>query len=137
MVIKELDGATRDLDAAKLSLKAGDHKWATIQAYYSIFHAARALLYRMGFRERSHRGLLAALRELYESNTISKMLEDFSEAMTLREEADYGLVSSEESARTVLEDATDFQEEAARLLAAPREWFEKPAPRRRAKTRKS
>ena len=93
-------------------------------------------MYRTGFRERSHRGLLAALRELSESSTVNKMLEDFSEAMTLREEADYGLVSSEESARTVLEDATDFLEEAARLLAAPREWFERPPPRRRVNTKK-
>jgi HEPN domain-containing protein len=33
MVSKELEGAKDDLETAKKSLKAGDYKWATIQAY--------------------------------------------------------------------------------------------------------
>jgi uncharacterized protein (UPF0332 family) len=41
MVSKELEGAKDDLETARKSLTAGDYKWATIQAYYSIFHAAR------------------------------------------------------------------------------------------------
>ena len=47
MVSKELDGAKDDLETAKKSLRAGDHKWATVQAYHSIFHAAKALLYKI------------------------------------------------------------------------------------------
>lgn len=40
-------------------------KWATIQAYYSMFHAARALLYSAGYREKSHPALLTALNEIF------------------------------------------------------------------------
>ena len=65
MVIKEVEGARYDVERAKKSLAEGDHKWATIQAYYSMFHLARALLFRAGYRERSQRALLTALRELY------------------------------------------------------------------------
>jgi uncharacterized protein (UPF0332 family) len=116
MVSKELDGAKDDLETAKKSLRAGDYKWATVQAYYSIFHAARALLYNKNFRERSHRGLLSALKLLYPSRIIGSIMEDFSEAMRLREQADYGLVYSEDSARVSVEDAESFLEETTKIL---------------------
>ena len=136
ILVKELDGATGDLEAAQVSLKSGNYKWGTIQAYHSMLHAARALLYRMGYREQSHQGLLAALDQLYEREVVDEMLEDFSEAMTITEKLHDGMNSSEESARTILENATDFLEQAARILAAPREWFERPLPRRRVNTKK-
>jgi uncharacterized protein (UPF0332 family) len=116
MVSKELDGAKNDLETAKKSLTAGDYKWATIQAYYSIFQAARALHYNKDFRERSHRGLLSALKLLYPSKIIGSIMEDFSEAMRLREQADYGLVYSEDSARVSVEDAESFLEETTKIL---------------------
>lgn len=116
MVVKELDGARRDLETARKSLRRGDDKWATVQAYYSVFHAARALLYTKGFREHSHRGLLSALRLLYPGRDVGSMLEDFSEAMSLREQADYGLVYSADSARIAIEDAENFLRESSKLL---------------------
>jgi uncharacterized protein (UPF0332 family) len=116
MVSKELDGAKNDLETARKSLKAGDYKWATVQAYYSIFHAAKALLYNKDFRERSHRGLLSALKLLYPSKIVGSIIEDFSEAMRLREQADYGLVYSEDSARVSVEDAESFLEETTKIL---------------------
>ena len=108
MVLKEFEGAGRDLETARKSFNDDDYKWATIQAYYSIFHAARGLLYNRGFREKSHRGLLAAIRLLYSKQLSIASIEDFSEAMRLREEADYGLIYSEESAIDVIESAEIF-----------------------------
>jgi uncharacterized protein (UPF0332 family) len=116
MVAKELKGSGSDLATAKASYEAGDHKWATVQAYYSIFHAARALLYNKGFRERSHRGLLKALAELYPPNTLSGLLVVFEESMNLREDADYGLVYSEHGAGDALEDAEVFFEKSKMIL---------------------
>jgi uncharacterized protein (UPF0332 family) len=116
MVAKELKGSELDLATAKASYEAGDHKWATVQAYYSIFHAARALLYNRGFRERSHRGLLRALAELYPRNTLSDMLVVFEESMSLRENADYGLVYSEHGAGEALENAEVFFETSRMIL---------------------
>lgn len=117
MVLKEFQAARRDLETARRSHSHGDYKWATVQAYYSIFHAARGLLYNRGFREKSHRGLLASIRLLYPRRLSTESLEDFSEAMMLREEADYGLVYSEESASNVLESAEKFLEESKQVFA--------------------
>lgn len=135
-VVRELDEATRDLEASRMTLEAGDSKWATIQAYHSMLHAAKALLNRMGYREQSHTGLVEALHQLYEKKVVENMLKDFSKTMTLTEQLHNGRTSSENSARATLENATDFLEQAARILAAPREWFEKPVRRRRSKTRR-
>jgi uncharacterized protein (UPF0332 family) len=103
MIFKELEGAKYDLERACKSFKDGDYKWATVQAYYSMFHAARALLYSRGFREKSHRALLIALIELFvKSQQLDRgYVEDLRNAMDLREEADYGMVFSEEGAREV------------------------------------
>ena len=87
---RELDQADHDLGAAKNSQEAGEHKWATIQAYYAMFHAARALLYVRGYRERSHYCLSVALLELYvDAGKLSlSLVKDFDRAMLLRESAD-------------------------------------------------
>lgn len=137
VIAKELDGAIYDLETAKESLNSRSYKWATIQASHSMLHAARALLNRMGYREKTHKGLVEALHQLYEREIVDEMLEDFSKTKTLTDQLHDGRTSSEDSAREALEEATDFIEQAARILAAPREWFERPAPRpSRAKKKK-
>ena len=50
LIKKELTAAHDDLDEAKDRLKNSRYKYATINSYYSIFHAARALLYSKGYR---------------------------------------------------------------------------------------
>ena len=44
MIEKELKGAEYDLSSAEESLNDKDYKWASVQAYYSMFHAAKALV---------------------------------------------------------------------------------------------
>ena len=41
LIDKELKTAKEDLKVAQESLANGHHKWATIQGYYAMFHAAR------------------------------------------------------------------------------------------------
>lgn len=91
LVPKELGQANHDLQAAKKSCDASEYKWATIQAYYAMFHAARALLYAKGYREKSHYCLSVALLELYvDTGKLSlSLVKDFDRAMLLREGADY------------------------------------------------
>lgn len=121
-ITKELDGAAYDLQRAKASLAESDFKWATIKGYYSMFHAARALLYATGYRERSHGALLTALRELYvKPGTLADdFLGDFENAMRLREEADYAMNFSEDGSRRVVGDAGRFLEAAKESLKAIR-----------------
>ena len=47
MVVKEIRAAEADLQDARDSLHRRKFKWATIQAYYSMFHSARSLLYHL------------------------------------------------------------------------------------------
>ncbi len=110
LVKTETEQAKNDLVDAKDSLKAKKYKWATIQAYYSMFHASRSLIYRKGYREKSHYALIIALKTLYsEEGWISrKILDDFQTAKNLREEADYHATYSKKGAQSLVETAEDF-----------------------------
>ena len=118
MILEELKGARYDLERSCKSLKDKDYKWATVQAYYSMFHAARALIYSRGFREKSHRALLTALRELFvRSGELDREYhDDLRNAMDLREEADYSIAFSEEGAKEVVEKAKKFLDKTETIL---------------------
>jgi len=117
-IVKEMQGASYDLGRARESLGDGDFKWATIQAYYAMFHSARALLYSRGYREKSHRALLAAMKELFlrSGELAHQLIEDLSNAMDLREEADYGMIFSETGALEVVEKAKNFIQRVKEIL---------------------
>lgn len=110
LVPKELDQADHDLRVAMASGDAGEYKWATIQAYYAMFHAARALLYAEGYREKSHYCLSIALLELYvDTGRLSlSLVKDLDRAMLLRESADYKGDFSADGAHEVIRNAAGF-----------------------------
>ena len=81
-----------------------------------MFHAARALVYSRGFREKSHYALLVALRNLLTRELGTKPIKDFEDAMSLREEADYGLTFSEVGAMETIEAAEAFLKKAKEAL---------------------
>ncbi len=116
LVLKEIEGAISDLEEAKDSLSRRKFKWATIQGYYSMFHAARALVYSRGFREKSHYALLVALKELFKNQLELEFIQNFEEAMSLREEADYDLVFSEEGATSIIKNAEKFLKKVKEIL---------------------
>jgi uncharacterized protein (UPF0332 family) len=116
MVLKEIKGAKMDLQDARDSLGDGKYKWATIQAYYSMFHSARALLYNHGLREKSHHALSVALRELFSNKIGIELIDRFEQSMELRQEADYGLIFSEEGATETIEGADKLLEKTKQLL---------------------
>lgn len=118
VVLKEIEGSRYDLEKARKSLEQGDFKWATVQAYYSMFHSARALLYSQGFREKSHAALQIALEELYvkRGELEREFLDDFRNAKDLRESADYGMVYSEEGAKTLIKNAEKFLRKTETIL---------------------
>lgn len=116
LVLKEIEGARSDLETAKKSFSDRIFKWATIQGYYSIFHAARALLYSKGFREKSHYALLVAVQELFSDKLERSLIQGFEDAMNLRQTADYGLTFSEEGAIDVMKTAEKFLLKAHEIL---------------------
>lgn len=114
LVKKELSAAKDDLDEAIDRLKNGKHKYATINSYYSIFHAARALLYSKGYRERSHHCLSIALEVLFAQNRKINIryIRIFKNSMYLRENADYSSSFSKDNAHLSVCNAQEFFEMA-------------------------
>jgi len=115
---KELETAGYDLASAEESLADDDFKWASVQAYYSMFHASKALVLKKGYREKSHACLLIALRELYvKAKELDKRYADDLElCMDMRHEADYAMTYDEESARIAARKASGFLAQAKEIL---------------------
>lgn len=115
---KELSVARSDLADARAGHESGRYKWSTIQAYYAMFHAARALVYARGYREKSHYCLAVALRALFvEAGEMdAQLVRDFLNAMHLREAADYEAQFSESGAKAVIASAENFIQKAAAIL---------------------
>lgn len=118
MIQKELESAEYDLKRAKNSLEEEDFKWAAVQSYYAMFHAAKALVLKKGYREKSHFCLLIALRELYvKSDRLNaEMVENLELCMNLRHEADYGLTYHQGSAETAITYAEEFLDNTVHLI---------------------
>jgi uncharacterized protein (UPF0332 family) len=118
LVRKELSIAQSDLTEARAGLENQKYKWSTIQGYYAMFHAARALIYSRGYREKSHYCLAIAMRALFVDEGLmeAQSVRDFLNAMNLREAADYEAEFSESGARAVISAAERFIEKAAAVL---------------------
>lgn len=118
LVDGELAVGKKDLKRAKLTFEEGDYKWATIPAYYSMFHAARALLFKKGYREKSHFCLKAAIQALFVDEGImdKEYVDDFDTTMLLRETADYKDDFSKEGAEAAIENAERFLEKTEEIL---------------------
>ena len=59
-----LEIAERFLRSAERNFEIDDFVMVQIATYNSVFHCGRALLFAKGYRERSHRCLIVALRKL-------------------------------------------------------------------------
>lgn len=118
LVQKELDISLADLGKARKNLREGDYKWATIQAYYSMFHSSRALLYNKGYREKSHYCLNIALRILYvETKKLPvNYIEALSRGKRLREDADYYDQWNKVSAGGLIEIAGEYLEKTRKII---------------------
>ena len=62
-VEKEMENAIRHLDNAERNYEFDMMDVAIVSSYTAMFHAARALLFRDGYKERSHVCLVVFLRE--------------------------------------------------------------------------
>jgi len=115
---KEISVARSDLFDSKSGYESERYKWSTIQAYYAMFHAARALVFSEGYREKSHYCLAVALRALFVDNKrmAAQSVHDFLNAMNLREAADYESDFSKAGAQAVITAAEKFIEQAIAIL---------------------
>jgi len=124
-----------DLGKARSSLKMGKHKLeiakkeqeheiyesALINAYTSMFHCARALLYRDGYKERSHYAVWVYLNEKYSGKLEKKYLGEFEGLRVARHGLMYGLEEENEEecaqkAKEAIETAEGFMEAVKKII---------------------
>lgn len=118
LIKKEIAAAECDLKDSEDVFNIGKHKLATITAYYCMFHAARALLYSEGYREKSHFCLRTAIKNIFVDKNLFEpsFLDDYDMAKDLRENADYKSDFSKESAKQLAAKAKKFLEKTKFLL---------------------
>ncbi len=54
LIEKEMKEADYDLERANHALEEKDFKWCIVKSYYSMFHAAKAVLFSLGLKEKKH-----------------------------------------------------------------------------------
>jgi len=114
---KELKEADYDLEKAKNASDEDDYKWCIIKCYYSMFHAAKSLLYKSGYVEKKHIAVIIVLEELNKEGKIEiKHINNFKAAMSAREDADYHYTYSKEIAEHDLEMCAGFLEAVKKIL---------------------
>ena len=118
LIEKEIVAAESDLKDSQDVLKLEKLKLATITAYYSMFHAARALIYSKGYREKSHSCLRAAIKNIFVDTNLleSSFIDDYDMAKDLRENADYKSDFSQEGAEQLIVKAEKFLDKVKTLL---------------------
>mgnify|MGYP001578370375 CR=1 FL=1 len=109
LVIKEFKEADYDLSKAKKAIIDEDFKWATVKAYYAIFHSAKAILFSLGLQEKTHFIVGEVLKELSKDGKLESNYTDvFNAALAAREDADYHYEYSDKTAKELVTMAVDF-----------------------------
>jgi len=109
-----IEEAENKLAAAKSLFENGFYKDSASRSYYSMYHAARALLLTKDISPKTHEGVIAKFGlEFVKQDIIEKC---YSKALAkgkdIREIADYDVIAeiTEEEAESVVEDAEEFLE---------------------------
>lgn len=117
--------AKRSLEVAKGKLKMGKEALdkglldaSLIYAYTSMFHSARALLYKDGIQEKSHVCVVLYLKEKYANSIPYYLIQSLDYFRKERHEALYGLdfEIKEKDAALALKDAEEFIEIVEKLV---------------------
>ena len=112
--------AAHKLSLAEKEIEHGIYENAVLSAYTAMFHAARALLFRDGFKERSHYAVFVYLNEIYSGRLEKKYLNRLNALRLQRHELMYGIEGTEqatkEETREIAESAKGFLEAVKELL---------------------
>ena len=117
LIKKEINEAEYDLEKAKESFKEEDFKWSIIKAYYVIFHISKALLFKLGYKEKRHFAIGVVLEELNKEGKLEiEYINYFKAAIPSREDADYHYIYSKDNAEYIIENAEEFIERILKLI---------------------
>ena len=115
-----LEHAAECLSSAKALLNVNDFKGAANRAYYSVFHAMRAVLALDGIDRKHHSGIITEFRKLYIKAGIfdaklSEIIQTQSEYRTSSDYDDFFIISKSEVVEQV-ESAEEFLSKATAYL---------------------
>ena len=114
---KELNEARYDLDKAIKAFEDKDYKWCIVKSYYVMFHAAKSILFKLGYTEKKHIAILIVLEDLNRKGKIeNRFIIDYKAAMSAREDADYHYSYSMGTAEHDLKICKEFLDMAEKLL---------------------
>ena len=119
--IRRLEKSADDLDTAQIDYNAKKYNASANRAYYSMYHAVRAVLALDNVERNKHSGNISYFREHYIATNIfnSVYSETIKNAETLRNEADY------DDMKTInAEDAFNAIEKASSFYDAVKEYVE-------------
>ena len=99
--INHINKARHNLNAANYNIKGGFSDWGVSQAYYAMYHALLAVLFKLGYESKNHECTINAVEYLIEERKIDLDLKDIAfirtteqmtskDAKSLREEFQYG-----------------------------------------------
>ena len=120
--IRRLEKSADDLDTAKINYNAEKYSASINRAYYSVYHAIRAVLALDNIERKKHSGNISYFRENYIATDIFDRAysETIKKAETLRNEADY-----DDMKTTSAEDTQDVIKEAECFYGAVKEYIER------------
>jgi len=117
LIEKEIKEAEYDLEKAKESFEEEDFKWCIVKAYYAMFHISKALLFKLGYKEKRHFAIEIVLEELNKNGKLEiEYINNFKAALSAREDADYHYIYSKDNAEYILENAEEFIERISKLI---------------------
>ncbi|MBU0532568.1 HEPN domain-containing protein [Candidatus Micrarchaeota archaeon] len=82
--------AENKIEKAKVELGVEIYDNAVVSAYTAMFHTARALLFKDGFKERNHYVVCEYLRERYRNTVEMKYINELNVLRTTRHKIIYG-----------------------------------------------
>lgn len=115
--------AKSKIETARAELAASIYDNSVVSAYTAMFHAARAILFRDGFKERGHYAVYAYIKERYGTAIEMKYINELNILRTIRHKVIYGDedVNAKEILEAEAEDAISmangFVEAVMKMLA--------------------
>jgi len=121
---RSIEVSSLKLERAKSLFEDGYYEESIFQAYTSMFHAARAVLYHDGVSEKSHVCVISYLEEYHSSQIGIDMIGWLDEYRIERHEAIYGMdqiFRIENEARLAVDRCMEFHGRIQRLIHAEEE----------------
>lgn len=115
---KSLEMSRQQLVKANSIFKMHIYDVAVTVGYNALFHSARALLFKDGYKDRSHWGIVEYLRLKYEDKLTEQVIKKLDTFRLLRHSITYGLESEDnrEEAEELLKFAEKFLEAVEKLI---------------------